>query len=152
MLPIDGVCRPDDGSPDPLRPVGDRLGPDADALRDGDVLALDTGVAPPTVAELDALRGSDEPPPSGRGCLRGDAGLLGWLGTRRYENLTLAALRWDDLARNRPRIGRLAQRAAVDPGRDQAKLVLRQRVPGRLTLAGHAGYRAARALRREQLA
>jgi hypothetical protein len=87
MLPIDGVCRPDDGSPDPLRPAGDRLGPDADALRDADVLALDTGVAPPTVAELDALRGSDEPLPSGRVCLREDVGFIGWLGTRRYRIL-----------------------------------------------------------------
>src|SRR5262245_37645508 len=125
MLPMDPLVRPEEGSPeprpgaDPLRPVGDPLRPDAEPL------PLDAGVLPPD-ADVDPLRGSDEPPRSEDGGLR-DVGFIGWLGTRRLRE---SYPRRGRLGASTPQKRGLSQRAAVDPGGDQAQLVLRQRVPG----------------------
>jgi hypothetical protein len=78
MLPIDSrlpVARPPVSREDGC-PLADPLFPDADALR----AAVDP--LPPLGADADELRGSDEPARSEGGCLRGDVGFIGWLGTR----------------------------------------------------------------------
>ena len=94
MLPIDAAARPVD-SAELGCPLGDPLLPDAEALRPGAEPPLPLG------ADADALRGSDEPPRSEDGCLRGDGGFIGWLGTRQLlESYPRGGRLWTSRPRN----------------------------------------------------